>query len=399
MAVIWEFDPATSDALARALGQACTLYDDAADVVSHLATHPETLVVVGPNVDQAAATRFTQSATSEQPGLGVIWLRHRIETAAVLEAVRHGAADVVSSTDLPEFVAAAGRVFDKHNASRLTTPTGHHRAQLSLVFSPKGGSGKTTIATNLAASLARDAHQNTAIVDLDLMAGDVALLLGLTPHRTISDLIDIQDSLDATGINSALMRHETGVVVLAAPQRPEDAEAVSPRLVETVLKTCLNMFDHVVVDCPPTLDENVLAAMELSDEMFIVCTPDIASIKNTAIALRTIKELRMARHLRIVFNRADEPVGIRAADLAEVLGESVDVSIPASIDVPKTSNAGQLMMVDHPKHKVCQAIRTLAGIDAAMAVAEVREAPAASAEPGRATVRKRRLFARRVPAQ
>ncbi|MEI8080912.1 MAG: P-loop NTPase [Actinomycetes bacterium] len=363
MATVLEFDQAVARAVLSALGSAAVLLTDASQVAGHVRDTGDPVVIIGPSVDTAVACRLTAQISAAHPGSGVIWLRRRVDTSTVLEAVRAGASDVVGESDLPALVAAANRVSQK--ASAFASATGSSVGQpsrgiVTAIFAPKGGCGKTSIAANLGALIAREQHQRVVIIDLDLESGDVQLLMSLPQGRSISDLTGLADSLDSASLSAALLPHSSGAFVLAAPRRPEEAAAVSPALISRVVDLATTMFDHVIIDCPPYTTEHVLSVLDVADNLALLCVPDAASIKNTAIALDMLRELSFGGRISLMINHAGDKVGITSADISHALGHSIDCEIPSSLDLPKSTNTGHLLTTWQPKHPISMSIRSWA---------------------------------------
>ena len=360
MAAVLEFDPAVANAVRSALGSSVVLLTDASQVVAHVRETGDPVVVIGPSVDTAVACRLSQQVTAAHPAAGVIWLRRRVDTTTVLEAVRAGASDVVGENDLPALVAAANRVVSKASAfaSQAGGPTTGRRGIITAVYAPKGGCGKTSLACNLAAMIAGELHQRVAIIDLDLESGDVQLLMALPQGRSISDLTSLADSLDTASLSAAMLPHSSGAYVLAAPRRPEEAADVSANLISRVLEIAVTMFDHVIIDCPPYATEHVLTVLDVADNMALLCMPDAASVKNTALALEMLSELSFSGRVSLMINHAGDRVGITSADIGHALAHKVECEIPSSLDLPTATNTGKLLVMSHPKHPISIAIRS-----------------------------------------
>ena len=156
------------------------------------------------------------------------------------------------------------------------------------VLGPKGGTGKTLVSTNLAVALA-PAGQKVALVDLDLQFGDIGLALGLRPDKTIHDLARSGGSLDSDKLEAYLVKHESGLNVLMAPTRPDQASAVTVDFLRDVFTTLRSMCDYVIVDTPPGFTPEVIAAIDLSSDVCIVGMLDSLSLKNTKLGLETLE--------------------------------------------------------------------------------------------------------------
>jgi pilus assembly protein CpaE len=394
MAAILEFDESTANSIANALGSNTFLFTDASQLPAHMNATGDPLVIIGPSVDQAVAERVTATANMANPTGGVVWLRRRVDTTVVLEALRAGASDVIGDSDLPALVAAANRVAERAtiHAAKASPDGAKKGAVVTSIYAPKGGCGKTSIAANLAVLLSGEMHSRVCLLDLDLESGDIQLIMSLPPSRCVLDLQYVADSLDATALASVMLPHSSGTYVLAAPQRPEQATGITPELIARIVAVASQMFDHVIIDCPPYATEHVLAVLDVTDHLGLICTPDAASVKNTAISLELLSELRFAGSIDLIVNRAGERVGISATDIAEALDHPVTCEIPHSVDMPLATNSARLLSVSHPQHAISMAIRGYATY-----INPPPKAPQVATVPAQQTANKRRrLFGRRV---
>jgi pilus assembly protein CpaE len=235
------------------------------------------------------------------------------------------------------------------------------RGTLITVFSAKGGCGKTTLATNLAAALAAGGRREVCLVDLDLAFGDVAIAMQLFPAHTIADAVPLADNLDASALASLLTPHSPGLTTLVAPIEPGTAESIPASLVTTVLTLLKQQFDFVVVDTPPAFDDHVLAAFDQSDMVALLATLDIPALKNLKLTLETLDLLNYPRdRWRLVLNRADSKVGLAVSEVEKTLKAPIISQIPSSRDVPASINRGVPIVLDDPKHPVSMAIKAFA---------------------------------------
>jgi pilus assembly protein CpaE len=229
---------------------------------------------------------------------------------------------------LPQSAAAIVFAAQKLAAGRVSRVAPAGDARIVTVFSPKGGTGKSVIATNLALALASRGRR-TLLVDADLQFGDVAIMLGLEPERTLHDLLTAPGDLDAEKVAGYAVSHESGLNVLAAPLRPEDAELITDgRLVE-LLDAARAGYDVVVVDTAPFFHSTVLATLDRTDDLVLVTTPDVPTMKNVRLALQTLELLHFPQErTRIVLNRASSRLGLRAPQVASVLEREVAFELP-----------------------------------------------------------------------
>jgi pilus assembly protein CpaE len=229
-------------------------------------------------------------------------------------------------------------VMRKRGASELKTQSVRN---VICVLGLKGGSGKTLTSVNLAVSLA-DAGHSVAILDLDLQFGDVALAMGLTPMRTIYDLVRSGGALDAGKLEDFLMEHPSGARALLAPVRPDQAAMITVPFLAEVQRLMGEMFEFVVVDTSPSFAPEVISCVDSSSDVLVVAMRDTLSLKNTKLGLETLERMEYdRRRVKILLNRANTNVGIEREDVLAILGRDVDILIPSHRDITRSVNQGQ----------------------------------------------------------
>jgi len=368
MTVLLELDASITESLHSALGPDTTICSSLDGLRRHLDGHAaEDAVVLGPSVDLRSALELAEAMRVLRPTLGVVLVRRRVDTSVLAESLRAGVREVVEERDLAGVNTAVRRTRDLARALRETGSgepvigDGRARGVVVTVFSAKGGCGKTTVATNLAASLAERGRRSVCLVDLDLAFGDVAIALQLFPSHTIADAVPLSADLDIQAVRAILTPHSPGLTTLVAPIEPGLAETIPAELVGRLLELLRGAFDVVVVDTPPAFDDHVLAAFDRSDVVALLATLDIPALKNLKITLETLELLNYPRErLRVVLNRADSKVGLSISEVEKTLKSSIAAHIPSSRDVPASVNRGVPLVLDDPKHPVSQAIRQFA---------------------------------------
>ena len=211
---------------------------------------------------------------------------------------------------------------------RTQAPSGAAPGRVVTVFSPKGGTGKSVTASNIAVALA-GSGQRALLVDLDLQFGDAAIMLGIEPERTVHDLLSAPGTLDSEKLAGYATRHSSGLDVLPAPIRPEDAELVTDVRAAELLDAACDGYDAIVVDTAPFFHGPVLAALDRTDVLLLLCTPDVPTLKNVRLALQTLELLSFGpERIRLVLNRANARVGFRAPQVSSVLERPVDFELP-----------------------------------------------------------------------
>jgi pilus assembly protein CpaE len=229
------------------------------------------------------------------------------------------------------------------------------------VVSPKGGSGKTTVATNLAVALASAMPGDVALVDLDLMFGDVAAALQLVPEHTLADVARSPVPVDATMLKVFLTPHRSNLYALCCPETPAESEEVSHEHTSAAVRLLGAELGVVVLDTPAGLDGHTLSAIEQSSDLVLVCTTDVAGVRSMRKELDALDRLGMTEQQRLlVLNRADARVGVDPRDVEAILGMRADVTVPSSRAVPLSMNEGTPLVESDPRSPVSRALRSLA---------------------------------------
>jgi pilus assembly protein CpaE len=269
----------------------------------------------------------------------------------VLEA---GADDIMSLPQAPDNV----RFLIEKAMARRQVPVSEP-ARMVAVLGPKGGTGKTLTACNLAVLLATAGHR-TVLVDIDLQFGDIGLALGMRPERTLYDLALAGGDLDAEKIDDYLAEHPSGLRMLIAPARPDQAAQVSVDLLRNVYAILREQFEYVIVDTPPGFTPEVITTIDLSTDICLVGTLDTLSLKNTRLGLETLTLMGYPQsRISLVLNRAQTRVGISEDDVANVVGRKPDVLVPSDREIPRSVNEGTPISVSHPKSDAAKAFTAL----------------------------------------
>jgi pilus assembly protein CpaE len=276
--------------------------------------------------------------TSPESALFAIADGERVET--VLRAMRAGASEfLIRPVNEKDLLAAVDRV-GRH---RAVAPVGAPlRGKVVTVFGGKGGRGTTVLALNLAAALAATDVGPVVAVDLDLQAGDLSLFLNVNPQYTIHDAMTNMDRLDAVFLNSLLCPHPSGLSLLAAPQRVEEAHRIPPLRVTQLLTLLRASFAYVVVDTAPVYDVRVLAALDAADEVLLVAAPDVSSLYHMQRSFDLLERggYQQAK-VKILLNRCPTPPGKAIKMAEEVLKHPVFWELPEDDAVPASLVAGE----------------------------------------------------------
>lgn len=264
----------------------------------------------------------------------------------------------VDSRELLTVIKKAGRAGE---ASAAPAPPLKHPGKIVTVFSTKGGVGKTVVATNLAIALSKKQHATVVIVDMDIQFGDVGVMLKLKPKHTIYDLTELE-TLDKDQLEGYLTAYDERVRALLAPLQPELADLVPAKLVPPVLTLLRESADYVIVDTPPCFNDNVLAVLDQTDELFVLATMDLPALKNIQLCLKTLQLLSFpTKKIRLMLNRADKNLGLSVSDIEKSIGMRLTAVIPNDVMVPLAVNKGVPVVLDSPK---CEAAKGLLALSA-----------------------------------
>jgi pilus assembly protein CpaE len=339
------------------------------DASTALGQHPADVLLVACRPDSDGAMWFVRDASRRAPDRPIVMLSEPSTNGFVRHAFEAGAEDLVL---VPEVMPARPRAeaeelmfaIEKAVARRSGSSGGSQTTLASLicVLGPKGGIGKTLTTVNLGAALAA-AGRKVAIVDLDLQFGDVGLTLGLAPQRTIYDLVKSGGSLDADKVQAYLTRHPSGVRVLMAPVRPDQAGSIGIDFLRDVYALLRATHDYVIVDTPPGFTPEVITSIDSATHVVMVGMLDSLSLKNSKLGLQTLSLMGyQSDRIRIVLNRADTNVGVTPEDVAGVFGRAPDVLVPSHRDVVRSINEGNPVVASRSRSDAAKAFTALAGL-------------------------------------
>lgn len=323
-----------------------------AQVILHALQRPDTVPV-----EEIAKIREHTSAP-------IILLVTRSTSSLLDEAVQLGLNDVMLLPQLTDNLVFT--VKKAHTIGSLSGSGGAGQrrsgdtSKVITLFSPKGGVGKTVMATNMAAMYAKRLKKRTLLIDLDLQFGDASIMLGADPRATILDLVMSHGDLDADKLAGFVTHHESGLHLLPAPLRPEDADLVTEDRLASVLAAAKQSYDIILLDTAPNFTSTVLTALDRTDELMVVASLEATSLKSVKVCLQTLEMLHFPlEKCHVVLNRADTKVGLKRDQVESALGKSIRFGIPSNKAVPTAINRGVPVVMTDPKADVTRAIREL----------------------------------------
>ncbi|MDR3592052.1 MAG: response regulator [Negativicutes bacterium] len=316
-----------------------------------------------PGMDGITATSLL---SAEVPKAGIIIMSVQAEREYLRKAMTAGAKDYLTKPfSGDELLQAVKQVHATQQQRRKVVafePKPPEEGKVITVFSAKGGIGKTTIATNLAVALADKTKGRVCIVDADLQFGDVSLFLNILPRATIADVVADIDSLDDKVLAGYLTKYNQQVDVLAAPLRPEQAEMVSGSHLATMLKTLRTMYQYIIVDTVPAFSETTLAALDGANQILVVASLDLPTIKNVKLCLEIMESLEYSQDkISLVLNRTNSEGGMDIREAEESLKRSFAATLPSDgKTVVASVNRGTPFVATNPEAVVSQNIVKLA---------------------------------------
>ena len=321
-----------------------------------------------------------------------VFVSDRDDPALLRRALRAGGNDVITR---PFDEQELADLFERARCCLSATPAADaapekEPARVISFFATKGGVGRSVIAANFALALSRlEPQARICLADLDMQFGDLALILNVKPRGTVAELVSSGGPFDEE-LPNYLAKCSENVFLLAAPARPEEAELVQGAHTTEILDALAARFDYVIADPPAVFNDVALAALDKSDQVFLVSAPVILDLKNLRSVLDVMRSsLEYPEHkIRVVLNRNDMRNGIARGEIENITSRKVDVSVPCDDAVLAASvNEGAPAVERFPKSKFARAVTILA-----QAAARTQETPKQPA-PARATGLKK-LFAR-----
>lgn len=344
-----------------------TVFDTVQSMVGYLTEHDdEDLVIIGPDAPMGVAIDIAEKYRLDRPSLGVILLRRRVELQTMSEALRAGIREVVVADDAEALLNACTRSksVSRQLRHQELKSSDLGKGKVILVFSAKGGCGKTTLSTNLAQALADSNAGRVCLVDFNLEFGDVAIALQVEPIRTISDALGMQGGLDEHGVNSMVIAYRDNLDVLLAPTQPADAEFISAELTSEILGLLAETYDYIVIDSPPAFSDVILKCFDMADSYVLLTTLDMLALKNFKVTLDTLDALGYPRtRWSVVLNRCDSRVGLTPEDMEHVIGVPIATKLPSTKDVPASLNKGVTLVAENPRHPFSRAVLGLAAME------------------------------------
>jgi pilus assembly protein CpaE len=351
------------------------------------------VILMDINMPDMDGIKATEMITAELPNTSVIMMSVQGEQDYLRRSMLAGARQFLTkpfTTD--ELLEAIRQVYRLEASKRRNfqlqpvgggvpkAEEGVEQGRIFCVFSPKGGVGRTTIATNLAVALRQATNKKVALVDGSLYFGDVGVMLHLPSPKTILELVTRINELDEDLLRDVLVPHSSGIKVLLAPLQPQDGELVQATHITRILQEMRRSFDYIIIDTWPSFAESVLAMTDMADRILLLMTLELPAIKNTKGFLDICEKLEYPPDkVLLVVNRADSKLGIRTESVEDTLRKKIAANICSDgRAVTASINQGVPLVISGRDTQFAKDIMALAKLVATLEPIKAEEKPQAS---------------------
>lgn len=306
------------------------------------------ILILGPGWDESVLLKIVTDAGKDRPDMSIIAALAGNEQLSKKVLAAGAKETVLVPIESAKLLQTIQKCLKKDAKSK---PEATKRGgKIITVFSTKGGVGKTVVAINLAVGIPESKRSDVIVLDLDLQFGDVGVMLKLSPKYTIYDLVASGNKIDKTHVKSLLTEYSPNINTLMAPLQPELADLIMPKTVNPTLKALSELADYVIVDTPPSFNDNVLSVLDQSDNVLLISTMDLPSIKNIKLCLQTMKLLGYPEEkVKLVLNRVEKGIGLSVEEIESSLKTRVCQTIPNDKTVLLSVNKGTPVLVEAPK--------------------------------------------------
>lgn len=324
------------------------------------------LAILGPGFAHVAGVFEAALLFDVQPQLPIVLVAEGLTTDVLRASIRVGLKDVLDAPLNAAKIDSMLQHIDRaESIVRGDLPAQAQIGKVVTVMSPKGGAGKTMTAVNVGLALGAMTGQpdRVVIMDADLQFGDVCISLRVEPQHTIVDVARDIEKLDEPLLESLLATHSSGMRVLSSPLEPSLADEISTQAIVRTLGMLKRMFDYVIIDTAPFLDEPLLSLLERSDTVLLVVDMDLPAVKNAKLALDTLKLIRFPfEKIKLILNRVSSKTRLDIADLERSLDLDVQAAVSADKLVLRAVNEGEPVVSLFPRSRAAKDLRRVAAL-------------------------------------
>ncbi|MBI1916511.1 MAG: AAA family ATPase [Planctomycetes bacterium] len=340
----------------------CARYEFFFDVIRQ--SVPD-VAIVCLDADQAKAIQLIGQVASQVPELPILAVSGRNDGQAILQALRSGAREFLTSpVQLEELLTALARLPRRRPAgdSAPGTPFNKVNAQVYAVVGSRGGVGCTSVAVNLGATLAQERGYSVALIDLDLALGDADVALDLMGDYTLSDVALNIDRLDMAFLKRSLCQHASGLSLLPHPVQMEDCQLIREEHLQRLINLLRASYTHLLLDLSKSFSPNDVTGLRMADTILLVAQLDLSSLRNVVRMMLTLgNDPELAPKVQIVINRVGLESDITLKKAEEIIGKPIYWQVPNDPKVMIESRNNGVPLIQHaPKSKAQQSITGLA---------------------------------------
>ncbi len=328
------------------------------------------MLLLGPSYTTETSMDEIRAVHNSDPSLLIMLVAELVTSDLLRNAMRAGVSDVLEIPLEEQKIEEAIERFAHDVLKRQGGVTKQSdniedtgRGKVVTVWSAKGGSGTTVVATNVSLLLNRIEDKKVVLVDADLQFGDVCLVLQLEPKFTMVNAAHELHHLDPELLDSLLTEHPSGLKVLAAPLEPAFADDITTAGLMQMIDLLQDSYDYVIVDTASMLDELILSLVEKSDQVLMVVDMDLPSVKNAKLALDTMRLLKFSTSaVSLVMNRSNSRSKLDNKEISSALKMSIDAAVPSDASIAASVNEGRPVVESEPRSKVSKGMESVAAL-------------------------------------
>ena len=311
------------------------------------------IAIINLSPEEDAALKVAQKIAMNCPDTTMFVTSSESKPELIIRAMRAGAREYLMQPYRKEELASAVKSFFR--SQQQNHKAAGKNGKIISVFGVKGGIGTTTIATNLAVAIANHTKKETILIDLNLQMGNTALFLNLKPKYSILDVAKNIQDIDIQLLKDTMPKHSSGLNLLPGPSRIEDSESFTESNLFEILTLFKSIYDYIVIDTNNVFDEISIKALDESDHVLVISSPDLPTVHNTKRCLSLFKMMGYSREkVLLVLNRHTPYDGIDLDDIEESMNYPIFKKIPNHdyVSVIRSINEGKPITMRMPDSKL-----------------------------------------------
>lgn len=303
------------------------------------------VILMDINMPKMNGLEATEKITEDYPSIIVIIMSVQADSEYLKRAMFSGAKEyIIKPFDYDNLINTITATYNKYKdkvVRYVEKNEVEREGKIISFYSTKGGVGKSVLSLNNAIMLSKEYKKKTLLIDLDLLFGDISLMINKHTERTLLDIVDERQFDSYDNIKPYLSKYNDNLDIVLGPKNPEGGEYISKEVIESIIKQVKKHYDMIIVDTSINFNDVTLSVLDISDLILIVTTTEITSIKNTKLGLGVMKSLNYDNNkVKVVINFSTNKYGISIKDLEEVFKDNIFASIPEEKQVNISVNKG-----------------------------------------------------------